>query len=244
MVSRELQDYIDYNLIIKKDQKELDRLRSLIDINEYYNFLKTQKENFFTIENEIKDSIKEFKSESGKYKIIISRYKTSSNGWNYSQGKVYCNNIIISIINRNYPIFPFLFIENHPNGHDYLICGEDYQCQTIIELDSGNRVEHISKNFLDGIGFCCTNFIKFNPEYKLLLVSGGYWGGISEYRFFDFSAPLSNLEFLSQDKDIIDYDLSPIFCSDRTIKTFEVCDETGIITTELFVIDGKRLILL
>src|SRR5208337_3536652 len=103
-------------------------------------FLETSpsKPNYFIPENEDINSREESLSPSGKYKLIISRFKTKSGGWNYSQGKLFLTstNEEIATIKRNYSSFPYLWIENHKNGHDYFVGGEDYQGQTVVELDT------------------------------------------------------------------------------------------------------------
>ena len=139
-MSPELKAYLNFNKSENYEEKQ--KLRSLVSKDELLQYYKSERQKYFNFNNEDVDSRKILNSPSGKYNLTISFFKTGKNNWNYSQGKVYLNDKLIDTVNRNYSTFPFLFIENHPNGHDYLICGEDYQGQTIIELDTGIRKDY------------------------------------------------------------------------------------------------------
>lgn len=64
-------------------------------------------------------------SPSGKYTLEILFYENGQ----YSQGLIRNaqTEALIADVVRNYDPFPFSWCEGHPTGHDYLICGEDYQ---------------------------------------------------------------------------------------------------------------------
>jgi len=119
------------------------------------NARKRRFKRFFAPKNERAGSRKVVQSPSGTYALEISRFGTKS-GWNFSQGTVRQAGIDkpIAVIRRNYGSFPYLFIERHANGRDYLVAGEDYQGQTVIELDTGKRRDSLSEGAHDGIGFC------------------------------------------------------------------------------------------
>ena len=120
---------------------------------------------FYDPQNEKVDKTKLIESPSGKYQLSISYFSTGPNTWNVSRGTV-CKTgetNSIGVVHRNYGSFPFLFVENHPNGHDYLICGENYMGQTVIELDTGKRIDH-NKN-----GFCWAAY-SFNSSQKIIVV--------------------------------------------------------------------------
>lgn len=127
----------------------------------------------------------EYYSDSKKYKLIIN----CSGSWK-SSGSVYDEDKLIATVNRNYGCFPFLFVENHKNGHSYLICGEDYQGQTVIELDTGTIKNVLSDGAEKGFGFCWSDY-KFDKESQILSVAGCYWACPYEFRFFDFSDPMN-----------------------------------------------------
>lgn len=148
-------------------------------------------EDYYKPENLIKEHRAEFTSPLGKYKLVTNLYK-SQEGWNnISLGEVFLtdNEKKLFEVKRNYPMFPYCFIENHPNGHDYLVCGEDYQGQTILELDTGKRVDYLPEGYKDGVGFCWAD-IRVSKEKDVLAVEGCYWACPYEEWFIDFSEPL------------------------------------------------------
>jgi hypothetical protein len=96
----------------------------------------------------------------------------------------------IAIVDRNYSAFPYLFIDGHPDGHDYLVCGQDYQGQTLVQLDTGERREAMSPGADQGHGYCWTEY-RFDPASKILVAGGCIWAGPHEFRFYDFSDPMA-----------------------------------------------------
>lgn len=186
-------------------------------------YSKLQKAERFAPENERKDSIKEHLSPSGKYKLITSRFATGPGTWDYSQGKVFKigSDEPIAVVQRNYGAFPFLFVENHPNGHDYLLAGEDYQGQTVVELDTGKVVNNLSHGASKGFGFCWADYT-FNREHQLLIVDGCFWACPYELKFFDFSDPMNQGWPELENEAGADADAKqPVFNADGTITCFE-----------------------
>ncbi|MEK6877973.1 MAG: hypothetical protein AABY22_00115, partial [Nanoarchaeota archaeon] len=153
-------------------------------------YRKYMKNNFFVKENLFSE--KEEISESGKYRLIIEKYKTKEGCWKYSRGRVYNtkNNSLIADVKMNYHDFPYLFVENHSDGHDYLICHEDYQGQTIVQLDTGSRINYLPNEANKGVGFCWASY-KISPNKKYLAVNGCVWGGPYEIVIYDFSDPMN-----------------------------------------------------
>lgn len=204
----ELKAYLDYDPLAENNSyEELQRLRSLVNREELRAYRKQEKDKYFSPENE--DLTASWKqnpilSPSGKYKLSLHAYNTKAGSWSYVQGKLYSVNSDepLAVVNRNYSSFPHLFVENHTNGHDYLICGEDYQGQTVIELDTGKRVDYFPDEAYDGFGFCCSSFIEFDTDTQLLLVEGCYWACPYEYRFYDFSDPMSQFKWMETEQPI------------------------------------------
>jgi len=129
-------------------------------------------------------------SPSGKYTLVITHHSTGPHSWNCTKGVVSNQFGEVAIIERNYGIFPFSWVEGHPNGHDYLVCGADYQGQTIIELDTHKRKDFLSPGTERGWGFCWASHVP-SPDKTVLAVEGCVWGGPYELVFFEFSKPLS-----------------------------------------------------
>lgn len=179
------------------------------------------KTKYFEPENEVKKET--HVSPSGRYKLEISEFKTKAGCWNYSQCIVFKidSDKPIDIIQRNIEHFPFKFIESHSNGHDYLICGENYQGQTVIELDTGKKRTQLSKGAEKGHGFCWSQ-VHIGHCTDLLAVSGCIWAGPYEIRFFDFSDPMNGWPELETDDWVHDDEHRPPFFScDGTIECFQ-----------------------
>ena len=126
-------------------------------------------------------------SPSGKYTVEITSYENPR----YSRGVIrnaQTEELIAEVV-RNIDHFPFSWCEGHPTGHDYLICGEDYQGQTIVELDTGQRVDFIPDEAEQGAGFCWVKHYPA-PDGKHLFIDGCIWAGAYEMILFDFSKPL------------------------------------------------------
>lgn len=161
-------------------------------------------------------------SPSGRYKLVVTNFTTGPGTWNVTEGKVFRvdSDTPIASIRRNYSAFPYLFIEQHANGHDYLIGGENYQGQTIIELDTGVKRGLLPEEAKQGHGFCWGGYT-YDPTTQLLLVDGCFWACPYEYRFYDFSDPVNKgwpqLELVPQDEETGDGCLD----ADRKKPTFE-----------------------
>ena len=151
------------------------------------------KPNYFVEANACLNCRQEHLSPDGAYKLVVTPYSTKGNGWNYTRGEVYrtSDNKLIADVKRNYSQFPFTWVLHHPNGHHYLICGADYQGQTVIELDTKKRKNHLSDDAKKGFGFCWVQH-KFDPVSQVLTVGGCVWACPYEYRFYDFSDPINN----------------------------------------------------
>ena len=147
----------------------------------------TTKDEIFAAENA--GESKEHLSPAGKYRLVVTTYQTGEGYWNYTQGKVYRGEKCLAEVRRNYHQFPFTFIEGHKNGHDYLVCGEDYQGQTVIELDTGERVDYRPAAAKKGHGFCWA-YYKPSPDGTLMAVNGCIWACPYENHVYDFAEPM------------------------------------------------------
>ncbi len=158
------------------------------------------------------------KSSCGKYELSIDN--TSSSGWQ-SRGTVksVADGSVIAVVERNYHSFPYLFISAHKNEHDYLVCGEDYQGQTVIELDTGKRRDYLPAEAAEGHGFCWAGYELMG---NILLVDGCYWACPYEFRFYDFSDPMNGWPQLEYSDDYVDVDnMKPTINVDGTITTYK-----------------------
>lgn len=161
-------------------------------------------------------------SPSGKYRLVVTPFTTAKCTWSYSQGCVYVGGAEtpIATVQRNYSAFPYLFIEGHPNGHDYLVAGEDYQGQTVVELDTGRRRDHLPDAAKKGVGFCWSSCV-WLPEARLLVVKGCLWAYPYEFRLYDFADPMTGWPQLGEDLWIDTDQRHPLLRPDGTIRTFQ-----------------------
>jgi hypothetical protein len=202
------------------------------------------------LEKALIDKRTEHLSPSGKYRLVITPFETKPNCWDYTQGLVYRvgSDSPIAEVQRNYSHFPFLWVENHPNGHDYLVTGQDYQGQTVIELDTGKRKDCLSDGAEEGYGFCWAAY-EFNASSQILVVSGCIWACPYEYRFYDFSDPMEGWPEIVSDTCIDDWEKWPTVVPDGTIHCYQPrmtedgdpADEIAAIQT--FKREGLKLVL-
>ena len=140
---------------------------------------------------EIEDSETEFVSPSGLYKLRTSRYGKGKDvvSWNYSRGII--SNIktsrTIAGVKRNYGHFWHSWVE-HPNGNEYLLCGEDYQGYSVINLTKEIYQVYFPKEGHQGVGFCWAKVFP-SPDKLVLAVDGCYWACPYEIVFYDFRNP-------------------------------------------------------
>lgn len=178
---------------------------------------------FFTPENADLSKRKEHLSPSGKYKLVVTPYATKKGCWNYTQGLIYRvgEDTPIAEIQRNYAAFPFLFIEDHQNGHSYLIGGENYQGQTVVELDTGKVVNNLSHGADKGHGFCWASY-RYEAAAQVLVVDGCYWACPYQFKLFDFSDPMGKgWPEIGADVCIDGDSRQPGFNDDGTITCFD-----------------------
>lgn len=152
-------------------------------------YYKIRKDSFFVPENACLDKRQEYRSPSGKYKLVVTPYHTTPGSWDFSQGLVYNGDKLIAEIRRNYASFPFAWVEYHPKG-SFLICGEDYQGQSVVNLCSGEVLHSRPEEANIGSGFCWAS-IHPSPSQQILAVSGCYWACPYEVVFYDFSDPMT-----------------------------------------------------
>jgi hypothetical protein len=199
----------------------------------------------------------DYLSPDGKYRLVIASYPTRKGCWDYTQGLVYRVGADKPIfeVRRNYASFPYSWID-HPNGHQYLVCGEDYQGQTVLELDTGKRVDFRPSEAKTGGGFCWSE-TRFDQATKILTVCGCIWAWPYEFRFYDFSDPMKGWPEIVPDDECSEDSRWPTFEPDSVIKTYytkaeeededgnEIPDKPPVLrATKTFVREGLKLRLL
>lgn len=175
-------------------------LKAQLPSNEPHDYFQAHKAWYCRDETQVGDP-KEHVSPSGRYRLVVTSHTTGPGTWNYSKGRVYEGDRLLETVCRNYGSFPFLFVEDHPNGHSYILAGEDYQGQTLIELDTGHRVDDRPSAASQGFGFCWASY-SVSPSKRTLAVSGCFWACPYEVWFVDFSNPMEfPLPVLKRDAD-------------------------------------------
>lgn len=144
------------------------------------------------------DKRKTFHSESGKYQLQITPviFKVKDRFWAYTIGKVLAsdNKTVLHTIKRDSDKFPFFFTEGH-DGKDYLLCGEDRQGQTIIELNTGQTTTYVGEKAKRDMEFAWQKF-HVSPDKEHIAIEGyakSNHKDFSEYRsirFFNFKQPM------------------------------------------------------
>jgi hypothetical protein len=105
----------------------------------------------------VENSLEIHHSPSGKYMLEVQQYSRGEGTWAYSRGLVKRNSdrFLVADVRRNYGVFWHAWVL-HPNGQEYLLCGEDYQGYNIICLDTGENLFHYSIEAFEGRGAAIT----------------------------------------------------------------------------------------
>jgi hypothetical protein len=127
-------------------------------------------------------------SPSARYRLEVVQY-VPARGWRYTRGKVVriADGALIADVKRNYSHFWHSWIQ-HANDCEYLLCGEDYQGQTVINLSNAETRTSFEQGAHNGAGFCWASAYP-SPDSKLLAVEGCYWACPYELVVFDFTNP-------------------------------------------------------
>jgi len=130
-------------------------------------------------------------SPSGRYVLMTTTHMTQAGSWNYTRGRFVraADDVCVADVKRNYSSFWSTWLEGHVDGHDYAICGEDYQGQTFCQLDTGRVESFLSASSMKGHAFCWAT-AELMADGKTLLVEGCHWGCPYEFRLFDVADPM------------------------------------------------------
>jgi hypothetical protein len=109
--------------------------------------------------------------------------------WNYTYGKLFRLGKaapFVLQVKRNYHHFWHAFIEQ--DGRDYLLCGENYQGLTLVDLQSGEIRSYLPPEATEGAAWCVASFVSHDPVAKQLTLEGCIWGGPFDRNTFDVRA--------------------------------------------------------
>ena len=166
---------------------------------EMVNFNQAEKEWWCRITNRTRPEI--HTSPCGKWVLVTSHCETPPGYFGHTVGEVYpsiagttLDTLIavqpVATVYRNYGSFWHTWVCDHPDGHSYMVCGSDYQGQTVVQLGTGAVVDYIPNSAGRGHGFCWTG-VEASPNKLLLAASGCYWGGPYTVRIHDFRSPMA-----------------------------------------------------
>lgn len=147
-------------------------------------------EDVFSRYSKLEGEDQEFASPSGQYKLCVSRYGVPGKvSWEYSRGIVsrVSGGKVIADVKRNYGHFWHTFVD-HPDGNEYLLCGEDYQGYSAVNLTEGGYRVYFPEEGHQGAGFCWAAVYP-SPDKCVLAVDGCFWACPYEIVFYDFRTP-------------------------------------------------------
>lgn len=106
--------------------------------------------------------------------------------WGYTLCTVYKagERAPLATVLRNYDRFWLTWLEDHPNGNDYLLCEEDYQGYGFVNLTKGTQAfTHEGA----GYGWCVAELTLHGPTLGVAI--GCFWGGGYDYTVWDLRDP-------------------------------------------------------
>jgi hypothetical protein len=158
-------------------------------VDERYRERRRTIESFFSLENRVPDSVQVSDSPSGTFRLETCHYSTGQKTWNYSRGivKRIDDDTIIADVKRNFGHFWHTWV-GHADGNEYLLCGEDYQGYSIVNLTAGTCKTFFPEEGYKGRGFCWTAAYP-SPDTFVLAVDGCYWACPYDVVFYDFRKP-------------------------------------------------------
>lgn len=158
-------------------------------MSKQYQERRKEIEEAFERYSKIEGADEEFIAPSTHYKLHVTFYGGGKDYWNYSRGLVtrIADGEVIADVKRNFGHFWHTWVE-HPNGNEYLLCGEDYQGYYVVNLTEGKYEIYFPDEGYVGVGFCWTAAYP-SPDNLLLAVEGCVWACPYEVVFYDFRAP-------------------------------------------------------
>lgn len=125
------------------------------------------------IMNETKEITSDVRDLPMNYRVLKHNYKhaTQERVWGSSVIEIYKDGKPLCEFVRNYPSFHAIFAEQ--NGVDFIITSGDYQCITIVNLNTGEIKSYVDVDDKKlGCGFCP---IYFDWDEDTLYVEGCVW---------------------------------------------------------------------
>ncbi|MCL6456529.1 MAG: hypothetical protein K6T85_00845 [Gorillibacterium sp.] len=153
-------------------------------IKDRESFLRFFQEKYKTDESEV------FYSPSQKYKLTVVHYEHHEGivRHDYTQGIITKEDDVDYKVEIKRNFGTFLFQWTNQAAKDYLLCGQDYQGYTIVDLESQEIHDYIPEESYDSEGFCWAA-IHFSHHVNVLVVEGCFCAAEYEIVCYDFSNP-------------------------------------------------------
>lgn len=163
------------------------QMRNIVTDDRYINI---RKEIMLSIQDKYKtDKVDINFSPNNEYKLTIEYFNTKEGqGWKYTRGIVtQCSTGRKLELIRNIGSFLFEWILREEEC--YLLCGQDYQGYSIVDLKNMKVIDFVPEEFYEGMGFCWAE-IYYSYGFDVLVVGGCFWADEYEIVFYDFSKPI------------------------------------------------------
>lgn len=137
----------------------------------------------------VESALTRVESPTRQFRLKITSYSWGPNVLGWTRGVVTDTESgeIIADVKRNHSAFWHCWV-GHPNGNEYLLCGEDYQGYQVINLTKRLIHVHFPDAGFKGQGFCWTAVVP-SPDKLVLAVDGCYWACDYDLVFYDFRTP-------------------------------------------------------
>lgn len=125
----------------------------------------------------------------GNYRLLRPSYATKPGCWSFTRGIIVRNSDdrVVADVKRNYSSFWHAWFKR--SGREYLLCGEDYQGYSCVDLEASETAVYFPRAGFKGHGFCWAD-VTPSPSGNRIVVHGCYWAAPYEIRAYDVSDPM------------------------------------------------------
>lgn len=134
--------------------------------------------------NPVEGPAVETQAPSGRYSFTVKQLKYPWGVWTWVETSLGLKWMMFG------PPMPFVWVEGHPDGHDYLVCKEEAQGITVVQLDTQTKLDYFPDEAFTDDGFHHHSWYP-SPDKSLLATEGWHKGaGRKVVRIYDFRNPL------------------------------------------------------
>lgn len=153
----------------------------------WYKTARREVERYFSPSNRL-DKVTQVTSPCGRYQLEIERYRTIQGGSDYSRGILtdLTTKQRLADIKRSAADFWYCWVSQ--GDKMFLVCAEDPQGYTIVDIDAKTTYSYIDPKARSGFGFEWLD-VKPSPDGKYLAVQGNYMDTDKYTVLYDFKCP-------------------------------------------------------